>query len=231
MSGLLKNTLSAALSLVLGLALNHANGASVNLQGGDPTALGGWQITPDPAVTASGISVNGQTLVIQNEAMTVTGANPQGITFTQVSANAVPFIEIATETIGNSTGSDWTSFAFSLSGSAAFDGISNVFVPPFGTGVNYTTVDLSIPRTLVTYTGSQLNGATSNWGSSNPGDDLLIDGNPAATDAFPSFSLDQSPQGFVSEVIPAPLAAWQSLVALLALACVPALRRAVKVFA
>ncbi len=231
MSGLLKNAVTAALSLVLGLALNHANAASVTLQGGDPTTVGGWQIATDPAVTASGISVNGQTLIIQNEAVTFADGNPQGITFTQVSTDAVPYIEIATETIGNSTGSDWTSFKFALSGSATFDGISNVFAPPFGTGVNYTTVDLNAPRTMVTYTGSQLDGASSNWGSSNPGDDLLIDGNPALSDAFPGFTLDESPQGFVSEVVAAPLAAWQCLVALLALGLVPTLRRAVKVLA
>ncbi|MGD0540156.1 MAG: hypothetical protein ABSB33_01430 [Tepidisphaeraceae bacterium] len=231
MSGLIKNAVSAALSLVLGLALSHANAASVNLQGGDPTTLGGWQISTDPGVTASGLSVNGQTLVIQNEAVTFTDGNPQGITFTQVNTDAVPFIEIATETIGNSTGSDWTSFKFALSGSATFDGISNVFAPPFGTGVNYTTVDLNAPRTMVTYTGSQLDGASSSWGSSNPGDDLLIDGNPVTPDPFASFVLDESTQGFVSEVVPAPLAAWQCLVALLALGLAPALRRAVKALA
>lgn len=232
MSGLFKKAVPAALFMVLGLTLNHANGASVNLKGGDPATLGGWQIGLDANVNANGVSIVGDTLLIQNEAITFTDNGSKGISFTQVSADAVPFIEIATNTAGNSTGTNWTAFAFTLSGNvASFDGISSIFAPPLSSGVNYDTADLNPARTSVTYTGSQLNGSTSNWGSTTPNDELLVDGNPTTGTPFTSFTMDESPQGFVSEVVSVPAAAWQCLAGLLALGFIPTVRKAKKVFA
>ncbi len=231
MSGLFKKAVPAALLLTVGLSLN-ARGITVNLTGGETATVGGWQIGTDPNVSATDIFINGQTLIIQNESATFTNGNPQGISFFQVSSDALPFIEIATNTVGNASGSNWTGFQYTLSGSASFDGITNVFTPPFGTGVNYINLDLSPARNLLTYTGSQLGGSTSNWGSSNPGDDLLADGNPTNDGVpFASFTLDESPQGFVSEVVPVAPAAWQFLVGLLAVGVVPTLRKAMRFFA
>jgi hypothetical protein len=231
MSGLIKKAVPAALLAALGVALN-ANGASINLSGGQSTILGGWQIGTDPNVSVTGISVSGQTLIIQNESATFTNGIPQGLTFIQISsAVPVPFIQISTNTVSNASGSNWTGFQYTLSGSASFDGITNVFTPPFGTGVNYLNLDLSPSRNLLTYTGSQLGGSTSNWGSNNPGDDLLIDGNPSTGAPFASFTLDESPQGVVSEVVPVAPAAWQFLVGLMAVGAVPMLRKAMRFFA
>jgi hypothetical protein len=215
----------------VGLTLN-ASGASVNLSGGSNTTIGGWEIATDPNVSATGISVSSDTLIIQNESATFTDGNPQGLNFFQVSADAVPFIQISTNTVGNASGSNWTGFQYTLSGSGGFDGITNVFTPPIGTGVNYITLDLNPARTLLAYSGSQLGGSTSNWGSNNPGDDLLIDGNPTASEApFASFTLDESPQGFVSEVVPVAPAAWQFLVGLIAVGIIPTARKAMRFFA
>jgi hypothetical protein len=230
MSGLFKSIAPVAMSLALGLTLN-AKGAAVNLGAGGTTTLGGWQINLDPGVSASGISVSGDTLLIQNESAAFTNGDPQGITFLQVSADAAPFIEVATATIGNASGNEWTGFQYTLSGSGSFDGISNVFAPPFSAGVNYTSVTLNPSRTILGYTGSQLEGSSATWGSSNPGDDLLIDGNPTTETPLASFALDESPQGFISEVVSVPQAAWQSLVGLLAVGFLPKLRKAVKVIA
>ena len=83
MFGLIKKAVPAALLAALGLALN-AKGASINLSGGQSTILGGWQIGTDPNVSVTGISLNGQTLIIQNESATFTDGNPQGLTFIQV---------------------------------------------------------------------------------------------------------------------------------------------------
>jgi hypothetical protein len=230
MSGLMKKAAPFALSLALGLTIN-AKGAAVNLKGGDPATFGGWQLSPDSGVNANGISVNGDTLLIQNEDITFSNGDPQGITFLQVSADAVPFIEIATQTIGNASGANWTGFQFTASGSASFDGISNVFAPPFSAGVDYESVTLNPSRTVLAYSGSQLDGATATWGSSNPGDNVLVDGNPTTGTPFASFAMDESPQGFVSEVVPVAPAAWQCLAGLLALGFIPKIRKAVRVFA
>lgn len=232
MSGLFKKVVPAALIVAVGFALN-ANGVTVNLTGGQTATVGGWQIGTDPNVSATDIFIDGQTLIIQNESATFTDGNPQGINFFQVSADALPFIEIATNTVGNASGSNWTGFQYTLSGSASFDGITNVFTPPFGTGVNYISLDLNPARNLLTYGGSQLGGSTSAWGSTNPGDDLLADGNPTDGDGIPfaSFTLDESPQGVVGEVVPVAPAAWQFLVGLLAIGIIPTARKAMRFFA
>jgi hypothetical protein len=223
MSGLFKKSLAAALFLGLGSAINHANGAT----------LGGWQITTSANAAVSGISVTGgNTLLIATAPVTFSDGNPQNISFTQVSADAVPFIEVASQIITNLSGSNWTGFQFALSGgTSSFDGISNVFAPPLSPGVNYTTVTLNPARTLLAYSGSQLDGGSALWGSSNPGDDLLIDGNPTVGTPFTSFSLDESPQGSIGPIVPAPAAAWQCLATLLALGFIPTVRKAVRVLA
>ena len=211
----------AAIALPLGLSLFAGHAQAV------PVAFGGWEISSDPGInlTITGVNSN-QVLVIENKSVTFSNGIPLGVTFTQVSSGAVSSVEFATETIGNATGSDWTGFQFGLSGAATFDGIANVFAPPFGTGVNYSSVQLNAMRNLLTYTGSQSSGATSNWGSSNPGDDLLIDAVPTDTEPFASFTLTESPQGVSSKVVPLPAAAWQSLPVLLLLAVIPAARKA-----
>jgi hypothetical protein len=104
-------------------------------------------------------------------------------------------------------------------GSATYENASDVFAPPLDSDVDYTSAQLGVPRTAVEYSGSQPSGATSDWGSStNPDDDLLVSVDPSTGsdgNAYPDFTLQQSPQGVVSEVVNAPLAAWQSLAGLL----------------
>jgi hypothetical protein len=218
MIGSFRKFAAGMLALGFGSVIGHANAV--------PVSFGGWQVTPDAGVnlTITGVNSN-QVLIIQNKSVTFSNGTPLGVTFTQVSSDAVPSIEFATETIGNATGSTWTGFTFSLSGAATFDGISNVFAPPFGTGVNYTSVNLSSMHTLLSYSGSQSEGATSNWGSSNPGDDLLIDAIPTSGEPFASFTLEESPEGVSSKVVPLPAAAWESLPVLLLLGVIPAARK------
>lgn len=218
MTGSFKKIAAVVMSLGLSSLMGHAKAAVVT--------FGGWDISSDPGISLTITGVNSsQVLVIQNKSVTFTNGVPLGITFTQESADAVSSIQFATETIGNATGSDWTGFQFSLNGAARFDGVGNVFAPPFGTGVNYTSVQLNALRDLLTYTGSQSNGATSNWGSSNPGDDLLIDAVPTGSEPFASFTLTESPQGVSSKVVPLPAAAWQSLPVLLLLGVVPVAKK------
>jgi hypothetical protein len=208
---LVKTSVTAALSLILGAgALSHA--ASVAVVGGNSTTIGGWQISPDPGINLNITGVNSSdALVIQSESATFNNAGPLNVTFKQISADAVATVDLQTATITNSTGAEWSAYTFSLTGSASFESVSNIFIPPLGTGVNYNTVSLN-PQTTVKYTGSQLNDAVSSWGGTTSTDQLVISAEPSTSSAVEStFVLDQAPT--VNEVR-APLAVWQSLTGL-----------------
>ncbi len=228
MSGFLFKTASTALALVLSVGAAGSMAASVSISGGSSADVGGWQIAPGSGVTLTGVSFDSDTntLLIQNKSETFSSGAGELISFTQVDADAAPSIEIATASIQNSTGFDWTGFEFSVTGSALFDGVGNVFVPPFSTGVNYTSVTLSPDHSLLTYTGTQSNGAAANWGSSNSGDDLLIDATPSSEAPFADFSLEESPVYVAAgPVVPTPLAAWLSLAGLLVVGLMPVARK------
>jgi len=207
-----KTSVTAALSLILGAGVLGTQAAPVTVVGGNSTTVGGWQISPDPGVNLNITGVNSnQTLVIKSESATFDGAGPLNVTFQQLSADAVSEIELKGATIDNSTGSDWSAFTYSLTGPATFESVSNVFVPPVSTGVNYSIVSLN-PPTVVKYSGTQLAGAVANWGGSST-DELTIIADPSDTTTDEStLVLGQTPT--INEVR-APLAAWQSLTGLM----------------
>jgi PEP-CTERM motif len=175
---------------VLATLVPHPAIATV-IPGGTSAAVDGWNITVPIGVTINATS--GATLDLQYIETFTAPAQVLSVGFQPV-PGAVPAtnMDITSEAVTNSSASDWNAFHFSLvnlaSPSATFDGIANVFVPPFGPGVNYTTVSLTAGNTFLTYGGTQLAGSTSTWGSANPGDNLLID-TPAGSD----FILQQFP--------------------------------------
>lgn len=238
MSGFLLKTGAAALALVLSAGVGRAVG--VDISGGSSADVGGWQIAPGPGVTLTGVSLDSSTntLLIQNESETFSSGGTISVSFNQLDEDAASSIEFATATIQNSTGSDWNEFTFSVAGSAVFDGVGNVFAPPFSSGVNYSSVTLNVNHNLLTYTGTQSNGATSNWGSSNPGDDLLIDVSttipaivtPSIAVPLANFSLDELPTAAL-QVVQIPSAAWLSLAGLVILGFRPLARKMATVHA
>jgi hypothetical protein len=209
---LVKTSVTAALSLILGIGALSSYAAPVTVVGGNSTTIGGWQISPDPGINLNITGVNSSpALVIQSESATFNNGGPLNVTFKQISADAVATVDLQTAAIANSTGADWSAYTFSLNGSASFESVSDVFVPPVGTGVNYNTVSLN-PQTTVKYTGTQLNDAVSTWGGTTSTDQLVISTDPSTNSAVEStFVLDQAPT--VNEVR-APLAVWQSLTGL-----------------
>lgn len=232
MSGFFLKAASAALAVALASGASRAIAISVDIAGGTSADVGGWQITTDPGVTLTGVLLNSTTLLIDNKSETFSNGAGQSVSFTQIDADAAPSIEFATATIQNSTGSDWTGFNFSVTGPAVFDGVGNVFAPPLSSGVNYTSVTLNITHNLLAYSGAQSNGATSNWGSNNPGDDLLIDATTSSEAPFADFSLQESPVGAsISQVVPAPSAAGLSLAGLLVLGLMSIARKVATVHA
>jgi hypothetical protein len=206
-----KTSVAAALSLLLGTAALSASAASISVAGGNSTTVGGWQISPAPGINLNITGVSSQTLLIQNETATFDGAGPLNVTFKQLSDNAVAMIEFQGASIDNATGADWTGFTFVLSGSASFESLSDVFVPPAGQGYDYENASLT-SATTVKYAGTQLSGVVSTWRGTTASDDLLIAADPSTSTADASFALMQAP--VISEVR-SPLAAWQSLAGLL----------------
>jgi hypothetical protein len=85
--------------------------------------------------------------------------------------SATQFV-IPDETIANNTGASFNGFSFVLlstvAGSTTFDGVSRTFIPPTGSGYDYTTVNLTSGNTILAYTGTQDDGATSFWGNGEP---------------------------------------------------------------
>jgi hypothetical protein len=222
---------AAALTFVLTLGASRAPAILIDIAGGSSAQIGGWQIAPGTGINLTGISFDGTTISVENNAATFSSGTPLDIAFTQIADNAAPNIDFLGATILNSTGSNWTGFEFSLSGAAVFDGVGDIFVPPLSSGVNYSTALLNIDHNLLDYSGSQANGSTSTWGSSNPGDDLLIDTPAVPEDTYPSFSLSESPLGVSGgQTIPTPSAAWLSLAGLLTLAILPLARKRARVW-
>jgi hypothetical protein len=220
MSVLFKTSVAAALSLILGVSVGALNAASVVVSGGSSADVGGWQISRSAGVNLNIAGVDSQTLVIQSETATFENDNPLSVSFQQLSADAAAFVNFEKATFANNTGSDWTNFTFSLTGAASFASVADVFIPPLEPGVNFSSVTLTPPATLV-YGGQQQAGATATWGGTTSTDDLLISSAPAANLPLTAFTLNESTT--VSEVR-APLAAWQSLSGLLLVIVITAAR-------
>jgi hypothetical protein len=135
-------------------------------------------------------------------------------------ATADTFV-ISSESITNNTGQRFGGFSFILlntgTANATFGGTTPGFLPPTGTGFDYTKVSLVNGKTELDYTGSQDKGATSTWGNGDPspsGDNLVIDAPAGSTFALKELSV---PGGGGPPAVPMPASVWQSLVGLLGL--------------
>jgi hypothetical protein len=105
-------------------------------------------------------------------------------------------------------------------GSATFESVSDVLAPPLDTGVDNSSAQLGVAPTTVKYSGNQL-GANSDWDNGNSGADLLGAADPSTTsdgNSYADLTIQQSPEGSVSQVVNSPLAAWLSLAGLLVVA-------------
>jgi hypothetical protein len=187
----------------------------------------GWQIT----IGSSDVSLikdpSGASSLSLEKAATITPSDVSGlaITFTKTGGSAASSIVIDDEAITNHTGVALTGFEFLLTGtsSAFVSSLTSPFAPPTG----YTSFVFS--PTSIIYSGTQANGATSDWGFDADGD-LVI--NPG-TDS--SFTFTEIPIGsggpFGPPGVPLPAAAWQGLVGLLALGAIRYGKSAIKLFA
>jgi hypothetical protein len=209
----------AALLSAIALGVSGANSeAATTVTGGNSVTLDGWTVSAPADVLLTLSDLNG-TLDISKTADFTTPTAAFLITFEQSSATASPNIEFSNESIANNSGSAWSGFQFLLlnttSTAATFAGLGNIFVPPVGSGYDYTGASLDTSKDTLTYTGSQNNGATSAWGGTTASDYLLIDANPAATSPFQVFALKELPElGGGGTTVPLPAAAWQSLIGL-----------------
>jgi hypothetical protein len=220
MTRLYVKTAMAGLTLIMGLGIGRAQ--AITIVGGTSAVVDSWNNSPAVGITIDAEAGAGGLVI--NKTAGFTSDSGLGISFQQTDADASKQVQFATESITNSTGSDWTGFQFALSGDATIDSVSDVFAPPIGTGVNYMSVDLNGPQTMVTYSGSQLNGATSTWGDVTTADSLLIDAGSSATAPFASFTLTESPIGGTTAV-PTPSPLWLSAGGLMVLGLMPGVRK------
>jgi len=108
-------------------------------------------------------------------------------------------------------------------GSTTFQSASEVLAPPLETGVDNSGAQLGAAPATVTYTANQSSGANSDWNSNNSSDEPLVSADPSFTSDSNSnadLTIQQSPDGTVSEVVNSPLAGWLSLAGLLVVAVV-----------
>ena len=200
----------AAAGLIALCAASASFAAAVQINGGTSATVDGWQITPDVGVTVEADGSSGS-LDITKTAI-FSNNSPLDIQFVQTGVVDDNPITLTSETATNSTGTDWTAFTYSVNSQATFGSVSNVFVPPFGPGVNYTTVQLNPQSTVVTYTGSQVAGATADWGTS--GDTLLLIDPIAPPGSDVGFTLEETPTPASGTLVPLPSALWQSILGL-----------------
>jgi hypothetical protein len=216
MSGFLKSASIAVFSL---LALGTVgNAQTVPVHTG--ATYDGWKIffpEHEGVSLIQDTSTNTLQLVLEKSA-TFTSTNGFLITFAQDSSVSAPAttIEIANESITNTSGVTWSGFAFSLLTPFAGPNFQagRTFAPPPG----YTTPTVSAG--LITYPGTQADSTTSLW-NQNPATDtgnLVINTDPLTGGSLQSFSFKEVP--LTGATVPVPAALWTSLTGLLGLAVV-----------
>jgi hypothetical protein len=216
-----KLTLATAL-VVAGLA-GSSQAATVLSSG---SQVDGWSISFPVGISL--VSDGGPTLTLEKGAA-FTNIEGLVITFTQVSYNASPTIDITDETVTNVSGQDWSGFQFiaanTLTGNAGAATLEpNAFnnsTPPF-------TTQTDSPSTITLGGGVQPNLATADWGFGSSGGDLVIDANPATSGVKKVFDFKEIP---VTSVIPLPAAGWMGLTGLVGLGLISSAKRMRKILA
>jgi hypothetical protein len=220
MKGLLKTAGVAAVAATLGFAVTASRAAQVIVvipPDGTTTLADGWAITT-PAGISLTVTENGNNLTIEKHAG-FTNSNSLGITFDGVHVTGSSTITLTGENLTNESGMSWSGFDDVLNDEVPADPATLTSI--FNGGAIGTTYVLSLAGSsggVVSYTGSQASGATTNWGSYVTGDTSTL-GITAAAGGI--FTLDEIPivgGGGVS--VPLPSAVWQALVGLGGLALV-----------
>jgi len=186
----------------------------------ESAVVDGWNITAPDGVSLT-VTSKGSEIFIEKAANFTEPNEGFQVAFQPVAdaTKVATSVDFTDETIQNNTGTSFSGFEFILmnigSTDATFDGVSNVFAPPAGTGYKYTSVSLNAKQDILAYTGKQSSGSTSYWGSAADGDNLLID-TPSGAD----FSLKELSEsgggggGGGGSPVPMPAAIWQSFAGL-----------------
>jgi hypothetical protein len=225
---MLKSILRSKLAAVAGVFAICAAAApfswATTIDGGSSAIVDGWNIAPDVGITLQATVDGNENLAIVKNAVFTSNA-PLEIQFTEVDPPGDILIYLPTETVTNSTGTNWTGFTFTVNGSnATISGIP--FTPPAGTGYNYSSVQIDAPHTTATYSGSQDAGSTSDWGGLSAGDQFTIGAPIPIPPNVSSFTLTETPVAQSSIIsIPLPAAAWQICAGLSVLGIVAVGRR------
>jgi hypothetical protein len=220
MNSFLKTAATAAFAVAIGFGIRTSHAATV-IDSGDTATVDGWQVSAGNGIGLV-VRQQGSDLVVEKTANFPTLSSAL-VTFNEVSGSAPTTIVFEGESITNSGSQAWSGFQFLLANdsvgpSATFAGLSESFVPPIGTGVDYTGASIDGAKDTITYTGVQGAGTISNWGGTSASDKLVID-----TNGDTNFAFDEIPLG--GPAVPLPAAAWQGLVGLLGLGAIASVKK------
>jgi hypothetical protein len=218
MKGILKTAGIAAIAAIFGVSTSATRAALVTTIGSPATTetgtVDGWDITT-PAGVVLLIESTGNTITIEKEATFPNGAS-LGITFDGMANSTAASTFIVTgESIVNESGLNWTGFTDAVAAESGTATVSSV-LDGGAIAAHYVLTLASNSGGVVSYTGSQLNHQTTDWGS-YAGDTSTLTINASAGGVF---VLDEIPTVSTSTVVPLPNAAWQGLVGLGGLALV-----------
>lgn len=205
-----------------GLSQSHAATAVVNpVSSGE--VIDGWEITIPTGIQVDQDVQNPNdpnSLFIENMKQMGPGTLNEGLvmTFEQVDPTAASTLTINNETVTNLTGSTIGAFAFQLINGV---GANASFTGSIFTADGYYN-NVTSSSTLVTYTGSQPNNTTQDFGMGTDGN-LVIDLNPQGVGTVVNFK--EYPQG--GGTVPLPAAALQGLAGLAGLGLIAAAKKKV----
>jgi hypothetical protein len=212
----------AAIASLGALRMSSAASSVTLIEDDQSAVVDGWNITAPTGVSLTVTSSDNEIFVEKAANFTVPNQGFQ-IAFQPVAgATGATSVDFTDETVQNNTTQAFSGFDFILmntgSPNATFDGVANVFAAPSGTGYSYSgTINLNGAKDILSYTGNQNAGTTSDWGSAAPGDNLLIDTPAGADFSLKELSISGGGGGGGGSAVPMPAAAWQSLASLAAL--------------
>jgi len=219
MNRLLKTASVAAIAALLGFSATSSRAAQVIVgipPDGTTTLADGWAITT-PAGISLTIIENGNTLTVEKHAGFTT-SDSLGVTFDGTHVTGTSTITLTGENLTNESGTTWSGFDDVVTAEIPADPATVTSI--FNGGAIGTTYVLSLAGSsggVISYSGSQASGTTTNWGSYVTGDTSTLGISAAAGGIF---TLDEIPIVGSGPAVPLPSAVWQGLVGLGGLALI-----------
>jgi len=217
--------LGAALASLGGLRSSGA--AATSIANDESAVVDGWNITAPVGVSLM-VTASGSEIFIQKTADFTELNQGLQVAFQPVAGagSAATSIDFTNETIEDNTEHAFGGIAFILMNAGSPNAtFTSEFAPPVGAGYDYGLGILNSTGDILSYNGAQQTGQSSFWGSSAPGDNLLISALAGSDFSFKEL-IDSGNGGVVGGggpppgTVSLPAAAWQSIAGLGGLALI-----------